>query len=283
MGNLWSKHFRLFLPAIAFGAVLVAGPALAEGPKQGEWQFSVTPYIWAAGLEGDVTVKGRASSVDASFLDIVETADSIFGFMGVFEARKGDWSAFVAPMYLNIGVDENVGIGPLTIDADVTVEMTIIEFGVSYRLVSSTLGSDTGEGGGQPAWIDAIAGARYTSLDGEIDLKVSAPSLGLSGTRVSQGSRDWTDPFVGARARAPLTENVWVQARGDVGGFGVGSDFSWQALGLLGYDFEMFGRDASIAAGYRALSMDFEEGSGSSLFQYNITMHGPIIALQTRF
>ena len=283
MGNFWSKHFRLLLPAIAFGAVLVAGPALAEGPKQGEWQFSVTPYVWAAGLEGDVTVKGRAASVDASFLDIVETADSIFGFMGVFEARKGDWGAFVAPMYLNIGVDEDVGIGPLTIDADVTVEMTIIEFGVSYRLVSSTLGSETGEGSGQPAWIDAIVGGRYTSLDAEIDLKVSAPSLGLSGARVSKGNRDWTDPFVGARAHAPLTEKVWVQARGDVGGFGVGSDFSWQALGLLGYDFKMFGRDASVAAGYRALYMDFEEGSGSNLFQYDILMHGPIIALQTRF
>lgn len=283
MGNLWLKHFQIYLPAIAFGAISVAGPALSEEPKHGEWQFSVTPYIWAAGMEGDLGVKGRAASVDASFLDVVEAADSLFGFMGVFEARKGDWSAFVAPMYLNIGVDENVGIGPLTIDADTTTEFTMIEFGGSYRLVNSTLGSESGEGGGQPAWIDVIAGGRYTKLEAEIDLKVSAASLGLSGTRVSQGSRDWFDPFVGVRAHAYLTEKVWVQARGDVGGFGVGSDFSWHALGLLGYDFKMFGRDASIAAGYRALYMDFEEGSGSNLFQYDITMHGPIIALQTRF
>lgn len=275
--------FRTLIVLIGLSAAALPKGADAGNGDSSDWQFSVTPYVWAAGLEGDVTVKGRASSVDASFLDIVETADSIFGFMGVFEARKGDWGAFVAPMYLNIGVDEDVGIGPLTIDADVTVELTIIEFGVSYRLWSSTLGSGSGEGGGQPAWIDAIVGGRYTGLDGEIDLKVSAPSLGLSGTRVTQGSRDWTDPFVGARAHAHLTEKVWVQARGDVGGFGVGSDFSWHALGLLGYDFKMFGRDASVAAGYRALYMDFEEGSGSSLFQYDITMHGPIIALQTRF
>ena len=234
-------------------------------------------------MEGDLGVKGRAASVDATFLDIIEAADSIFGFASVFEARKGDWSAFVAPMYLNIGVDEDIGIGPLTIDADTTSEFTLIEFGASYRLVSSTLGSEAGEGDGQPAWIDAIVGGRYTRLDAEIDLKVSAASLGLSGTRVSQGSKDWFDPFVGARARAYLAENVWVQARGDVGGFGVGSDFSWNALGLLGYDFEIFGRDASIAAGYRALYMDYEEGSGSNLFQYDITMHGPIFVLQAQF
>jgi hypothetical protein len=40
----------------------------------------ITPYVWAAGLYGDVTVRGRDAEVDASFIDIIENSDSLVGF-----------------------------------------------------------------------------------------------------------------------------------------------------------------------------------------------------------
>ncbi len=71
--------------------------------------------------------------------------------------------------------------------------------------------------------------------------------------------------------------------RGDIGGFGVGSDFAWNVAGLLFYDFDLFGKDASVIAGYRALYQDFEDGSGANKFAYDVTTHGPILGMVIRF
>ena len=55
------------------------------------------------------------------------------------------------------------------------------------------------------------------------------------------------DPFVGLRGRLDVTDNLYVFARGDVGGFGVGSDFVWNVNTGVGFDItEHFG----VAAGY---------------------------------
>lgn len=45
--------------------------------------------------------------------------------------------------------------------------------------------------------------------------------------------------------------------RGDVGGFGVGSQFTWQALGVYTYEFSS-GRTAwSAVLGYRAIGLNY--------------------------
>jgi hypothetical protein len=61
--------------------------------------------------------------------------------------------------------------------------------------------------------------------------------------------------------------------RGDIGGFGAGSDFSWQALGLL--DWQPW-QHVSISAGIRALGVDYETGSGLDRFVYDATTWGPL-------
>ena len=64
--------------------------------------------------------------------------------------------------------------------------------------------------------------------------------------------------------------------RGDVGGFSVGSQFSWNALAA--YSFVFSKRDGvtySGLLGYRALSADYEQGSGRTKYVYDVVMHGP--------
>ena len=43
------------------------------------------------------------------------------------------------------------------------------------------------------------------------------------------------------------------------------------------------GDDARVLAGYRALYQDFEDGSGRDRFEWNITMHGPVMAFSIQF
>ncbi len=80
-----------------------------------------------------------------------------------------------------------------------------------------------------------------------------------------------------------LTDDLSLVFRGDIGGFGVGSDLTWNVAGLLLYDFDLFGMDASVATGYRALYQDFEDGSGANKFAYDVTTQGPILGMVIRF
>ena len=41
------------------------------------------------------------------------------------------------------------------------------------------------------------------------------------------------------------------------GGFGAGSDFSWQVVGTYGFDIHCFGTPLHTVIGYRALAVDF--------------------------
>jgi hypothetical protein len=71
---------------------------------------------------------------------------------------------------------------------------------------------------------------------------------------------------------------------GDVGGFGVGSKFSWQALALLEHEiYRSKTATWSAMLGYKALSVDYSRGSGLSLYEFDMTMHGPIFGLTARF
>jgi hypothetical protein len=47
----------VLVPALASAPVPAADAA--GPPASGGWQFSLTPYFWAAGLDGDVGVGGR--------------------------------------------------------------------------------------------------------------------------------------------------------------------------------------------------------------------------------
>jgi len=89
-----------FIPIFSLIAVLSAAgtPAQADEP----WQFQIAPYVWIAGLDGDVGVLPGVppSSVDASFSDIVDNLD--FGFMLAGEARKGRAGFLADILYTDI-------------------------------------------------------------------------------------------------------------------------------------------------------------------------------------
>jgi len=54
-------------------------------------------------------------------------------------------------------------------------------------------------------------------------------------------------------------------------------------LSLVAYHIELFGCDASIVGGYRASHQDFEDGSGARKFEWDMTLHGPVVGLNIRF
>ncbi|UVF22311.1 hypothetical protein HPT29_026895 (plasmid) [Microvirga terrae] len=110
---------------------------------------------------------------------------------------------------------------------------------------------------------DMLSGARYSyqeaDLSFEIARTVDIGDLELAGGRAfaRSGSVDWLDPVLGARVRYAVAPGHELFLRDDIGGFGVGSDFSCQAIGGYGFDFGIYNRITfSGVIGYRALSVD---------------------------
>ena len=71
--------------------------------------------------------------------------------------------------------------------------------------------------------------------------------------------------------------------RGDFGGFGAGSDFTWNLAGILAYDFHIRSVSTSVLLGARALYQDYDEGSAEGLIRWDVTQYGPLIGLSFRF
>ncbi len=68
----------------------------------------------------------------------------------------------------------------------------------------------------------------------------------------------------------------------DIGGFGVSSDFSWNAMAGILWDYS---DSFSAALLYRALSVDYERGRERTpnRFAYKTITQGPILGFVFRF
>jgi len=257
---------RARLMGMFAAGLLVVGTASAARAADDDpdaWHVTITPYVWAAGLYGDVTVRGRDAELDASFLDTLESTDTLVGFQGHLVVTRGRWGVFGDLSYVKTKVEDAGATG-----LDVTNRMWLIEFGAQYRLLDTTADRVPG------FTLDVYGGGRYSFLELDLDTR-GAPSLNQS--------KDWVDPIVGGRLGVHLSEHVFLLVAGDVGGFGVGSDFAWSILGLFGYKWEASGIEWAILAGYRALGQDYTTGSGPQRFRWDTVMHGPVLGFSIRF
>lgn len=89
-------------------------------------------------------------------------------------------------------------------------------------------------------------------------------------------TEDWWDPYVGLRARYNFTPAIYIIGRGDIGGFGVGSDLMWQAEAALGFQLT---RSIYTELGYRALSFDYNQNG----FLNETIMHGAQVTMGVMF
>ncbi len=86
----------------------------------------------------------------------------------------------------------------------------------------------------------------------------------------------WFDPYVGFCARYNLCEKIYLIGKADIGGFGVGSDLTWQASAALGYQLS---RNLFAEAGYRFLAVDYHQNG----FTYNVRTQGAEVVLGITF
>jgi hypothetical protein len=266
-------------------------------PPLDTWSFTLAPYFWMPSLNGSATVRGRTTNVNVTFVDILEHTEfpkDLFGVMTYFEARNGRYSFFGDVVYLKIGLNGdmtrsrgtdafNASLGT---SAGLTIKMVIAQLAAAYEVGrwASTSGPNSSTA------VDLYGGVRgwWQSADASFDVggTVNVAGLTFTGNRTLTASGDvtWLDPLVGVRLRQQFAPGMDLVMAADVGGFGAGSKFSWQALAAFNATLLVRNNVTwSGMIGYKALYVDYTQGTGFNQYEYKMNMHGPIVGLTARF
>ena len=221
-----------------------------------DWKHEIAPYLWGSSMQGTVGVGAVTAETDLSFSDILDNLE--FGFMGTYRASTERCSITVDAIYMGLGVTEKGPGGALK--ADIDMDQVGLEGDFGYAL------SDR---------FTVLAGLRYVDL--EMQVEVSGP---LGNERSSREQQSWVDPVIGAQYAWPFADQWSLNLRGDVGGFGVGSDFAWQAIATLRWQFSP---RTGVGLAYRHLDMDYEDGKGADRFLYDVVTSGPALGIVFTF
>ena len=251
------------LSCLGLGCGLLLATPL--GALADEWQFEATPYIFATSIDVDVGVGPINTEIDAGFDDILDNLE--FTLMGEFEARNDRLILAFDAAYLKLGKNKSSSLsGPAgrnRVDgaASITSDELIFQPTIGYRMLD------------EKTKFDAFFAVRYTKLESEVEINIATtvPSF-PGGSRTSKTDKDWVDPVIGGRLIWPFAEQWSFVGIADVGGFGAGSDLTYQGIALVKWQFSDV---LSAKAGYRLLYQDFEEDA----FRWEVTYRGFILGL----
>ncbi len=229
---------RLGVLCFFWGLLLGSHPVLAEE----SWHFRLSPYVWFAGLEGDVaTIPGLPSApIDISASDALQDTEA--SVMVILDGKKGRHGFFVDLLYSDVRSDEDL-IPAIGLTLRTTTKSTLFTLAYQYEIYNQ-----------DHVVIDLLAGARYWAIDSKLRF-----SSGLGGPldgRTITNDESWLDPMVGFKARAPIGDSrFYVSGGAGLGGFGVASDFFYEISANVGYQWN----DAiGTSIGYRMFDVDYE-------------------------
>jgi hypothetical protein len=259
---------KKFVPGLLVILLAAFAPSIAHAA--GAWQFAVTPYLWGAGFDGTVEVRGYEADVSKGFGDVVDNLD--FAAMVNLRAKKERFGLYTDVTFLSLSDTTSVsGVAGVTLlEATTSIDQWMVEFGGSWEAARWANGAASGGS------VDLYAGGRYWNLDPEIS--VGSPVLG--GGRSVSKTLGWVDPVVGARVAADVTPKLQLLGSADVGGFDLGSGtskFTWSASAFAGWHFTPL---VSAYAGWKYLSVEREDSPGTRV---DVAISGPALGVAFTF
>ncbi len=242
-----------FLGLLAFGTILNSGAQTdtVVSSHENEWQFEVTPYVWIAGFRAVTDFRqGLSTQVEADFSKIREKLE----LTGSLHAEVSNGRFFFMGDLIYFRSDKGGFLDTEPTQTRLFIDQWAAELGGGYNFVNND----------NAFLVDGLIGWRNFNIDSrltidsqeEFDRKLIANDL-----------------FVGARMK--IYQDRWsFILRGDMGGFGWGSDLSWRINALGGYQFsELF----TFKFGLQALSIDYRKDTyGLEMLTTGLTFGGEI-------
>jgi hypothetical protein len=228
-----------------------------------KWNFLTDIYLMFPYMDGETGIgENLILPVDATPGDIFSKLQ--MGAMLYLEAKTERWAITSDLVYMNL--NQEVTPGTLFHSGEVGAKEFIWEPAGFYKVF--------------PFW-EVGLGGRLTNLSMDIDARRFVIGVGNPTEPVTaNGSKTWMDPVLITRLSADI-KNKWLfQIRGDIGGFGIGSDLTWQLQAYAGY---RFGKVFQLTAGYRYLSVDYDKGVDTERFVFNMASFGPVVRFGFNF
>jgi hypothetical protein len=181
--------------------------------------------------------------------------------MSVLDIRRKKIGLLTDLVFIDVSSDQKATpVGTLYSGFTAKAETFFLDPEAYYRLIEKDQDS-----------VDVVAGARIWRLDNSLNLMQGT----LSATTVGQ-TQSWVDPVLGARFRIGLPKNFFADLKGDAGGFGVGSQLTYQIYSGIGKELK---QKYSLLLGYRYMYVDYKNGG----FLYDIHMNGLLAGFNVRF
>jgi hypothetical protein len=258
-------HFKSVFFACML-SILISGNLMAQdsnavAPQKNKWSFLVEPYMMFPSMNGSVGLGDLPdATVDASSNDIFGNLK--MGFMLNAEATNGKWTIGTDVLYMSL--------------AQGAEDRNLISSG---EVTAKQIGWEVSGLYGVTPWLDLGIGSILNSINSGVDLNIK--TIGGGTTNKSKSlTETWFDPMLIARIKSKSGEKFIYQFRGEIGGFGIGSDLAWQMQAYAGYRFSKL---FQITGGYRIISLDYESGTGQNRFMYNVDTSGPVVRFGFNF
>ena len=237
-------------------------PLDAQSPDPAKkWNFLTDVYLMFPYMDGETGIgESLILPVEANPGDIFSHLQ--MGAMLYLEARTEKWAITSDLVYMKL--NQEVTPGTFVNSGDVTAKQLIWEAAGLYRITP---------------FLEAGVGGRLNYLDMGIDVE---KNVFPSGTEEVTGgkSKTWYDPVVIARLTTDIKDKWLFMFRGDIGGFGIGSDLTWQLHATAGYRFT---KVFQMSLGYRILSTDYRTGEEPKEFLFDVNEFGPEIRFGFNF
>ncbi|HEY1482087.1 MAG TPA: hypothetical protein VGF19_05115 [Candidatus Acidoferrum sp.] len=225
-----------------------------------EWHVEWVPfYLWFSGLSGTVGAQGNQVPVSVSFSQVLSNLN--IGLMSVLDVRRKRIGLLTDLVFISLSSPEQTT--PIQGGAYSGFKANAKTFWIDpelyFRVIDKPLFS-----------VDATGGGRFWRLDNSISLSAGT----LAAADIGQ-TQSWVDPVLGARFRVNLPKESFVLLKGDAGGFGVGSQLTYQIYAVVGKEFK---KKFSAMLGYRYLDVDYKNGG----FLYDTHMSGLLAGFSIR-
>jgi hypothetical protein len=235
----------LFLFTLLFSLI-----SISATKAQTDWEFDASLYMWFSAMDATVGIANEEAQLEATPSDILANIE--FAFPVHFEVRNPDVSLIADIMYLGVGQDVDVQVttprNTIANTGEMDFDLWVVEGAFGYRFSKQ---------------FEILFSLRY------YDIQVSM----LVDENTTSQNQDWYDGYLGARYKTDFAKDWYTTIRGEIGTGG--SNFAWYGNAEVGYRFSQL---FSMSAAYRALSVDYETGSGINYFKFDALCHGFAIA-----
>ncbi|UCG86637.1 MAG: hypothetical protein JSW71_22515 [Gemmatimonadota bacterium] len=221
-------------------APICAQGVAAQDRGDPDWYFVLAPYLWFSNLDGAVSL-GLPPDDQVAGPYVVPVGDEKLerSWLVRAEVGKGKLRAWLNASGAKL---ENSTVFMLEGDpSDSTAGTYDFSWHTGELYAAYQVGAFTTTNA-----IELYAGARYMRHK-----QILTPS----GDQATTIDESWIDPVIGSRFYTELGRRFWVTFNGDIGGFSVGSDFTWSIGGELGFRV-LKPLDVSMRYNYQEIDYD---------------------------